>query len=184
MTEGNRKVEQPGDQDLTAIALIRKPIGLKGWFAVAVFGQTLERLECPVPVMVGVSRKTAKSRVLVGVHRDPKGYRCRLAECPDRNAAEALRERTIFLHTDRLPSLDKGEFYHFELEGMEVVGVEGGRALGTVIAVHNYPTTDALEVELRDGGTVLVPMAGDIIVEIMREERRVMVRAVMLEELL
>lgn len=184
MAEGGREAIEPGDQDLTAVGRIRKPVGLKGWVAVTVFGHTLERLACPCPVLVGRNPRSTKAMVLTGMHRDPKGYRCRFGACEDRDCAERLREQTVFLHTRRLPRLEEDEFYHFELEGMEAVAAEDGSVIGAVIAVHNYPTTDAIEVRLRSGGTVLVPMVGDAIAEIDRANRRMVLRTALLGELM
>jgi 16S rRNA processing protein RimM len=184
MAQPHREATEPGDRDLTAIARIQKPVGLKGWCAVAVYGHTLEQVECPCPVRLGRSEHATIPSTMVAVHRDPKGFRCRFARCEDRESAERLREQIIFVPTNRLPRLEEDEFYHFELEGMAVVGAETGTDVGTVVAVHNYPTTDAIEIRLAAGGVVLVPMAGGIIEDIDRAERRIVVRTGPLEELL
>jgi 16S rRNA processing protein RimM len=54
---------------------------------------------------------------------------------------------------DALPATADGEYYAFELIGLEVVE-EGGRTLGRVAEVHPGPANDALDL----GGGLLLPL--------------------------
>jgi 16S rRNA processing protein RimM len=62
-------------------------------------------------------------------------------------------ERGAMLAVPReaLPALDEDEYYSFQLVGLPVVE-EGGRVLGRVTDVLDYPANDVLEL---DSGTLL-----------------------------
>ena len=75
----------------------------------------------------------------------------------DRNAAERLANVKLFVPRDRLPAAETDEFYHADLIGLAVVTTDG-RALGTVVAIHDFGAGDILE--LRQEGkrdTVMLP---------------------------
>ena len=85
----------------------------------------------------------------------------------DRDAAEALRGRNLYVDRDRLPETEDDEtFYQADLVGLEAVTAEG-RSLGRVIAVHNFGAGDLLEIapEGRKTGELL-PFARDFVPEV------------------
>jgi 16S rRNA processing protein RimM len=172
------------DAGLTAIGSVSKPVGLKGWCAVSAIGDTLAGLSPPCTLLVGRNERTARPMALTGLVHGQRGFRCLFEGCEDRDTAESMRSLTLFVADEQLPELGEGEYYHFELEGMEVVAEEGNQLLGIVERVHNYPTTDALEVKTPGGRKVIVPMAGGAIQGIDKLQRRVTVSAEQLEELL
>lgn len=71
---------------------------------------------------------------------------------------------------EALPPTEAGEYYAFELVGLEVVE-ENGRALGTVKVVVPGVANDVLEL---DSG-VLLPMVEDCILTVDLEGRRITV---------
>jgi len=82
----------------------------------------------------------------------------RLSGIRDRNAASALVNTKLYVPRERLPQTDEpDEFYHADLVGLAVVD-QGGRNLGTVVAIHNFGAGDLIEVRPEAGGnTELVP---------------------------
>jgi 16S rRNA processing protein RimM len=85
------------------------------------------------------------------------GAIARFAQVPDRTAAEALRGTTLTVPRAALPALEEGEYYFADLIGLSAVS-EGGRALGTVVAVENFGAGDVLEIERPNGKRFMVPM--------------------------
>ena len=81
-------------------------------------------------------------------------------------------ERGTELEIDRaaLPDPEPGEYYVAQLVGLAVVE-DGGRELGAVSDVLSYPANDVLEV----GGTLLLPMVEDCILEVDLEGGRIVV---------
>lgn len=166
-----------------ALGVIGRPRGIRGECRVTAFGRTLEQLSLPRPIAVGRMDGSRRELVLREVRPAPHGLVCRFDGIDDRDTAESLRNQLILVDRANLPGLEQGEYYHFELENLQVVD-ERGTVLGSVVRVHNYPTVDALEVRRPDGGTCIVPMRDETIVSISVSAGRIRVRSDALEELL
>ena len=80
----------------------------------------------------------------------------RLKGIADRNAASSLRNTDLFVPRDRLPPIEEADtFYHADLVGLAAVD-QGGAALGTVTAIHNFGAGDLIEIEPGAGGERLL----------------------------
>ncbi|MGH1576509.1 ribosome maturation factor RimM [Planktotalea sp.] len=73
------------------------------------------------------------------------GYSVRLSGITSKEEADALSGEKLYARRDQLPALPDDEFYHADLEGLEVVDT-GGTVLGTVKTVQNHGAGDLLEV--------------------------------------
>lgn len=80
-----------------------------------------------------------------------------------REAAEGLRGSVLQVPAGELPDLDEGEYYSFDLEGLEVRAVDGGGVLGRVTEVLESPAHDLLAVRRLQGGEILVPFTHEIV---------------------
>jgi 16S rRNA processing protein RimM len=80
------------------------------------------------------------------------------------------RGATLEVPREALPPTAEGEYYAFELLGLEVVE-EGGRLLGCVEAVHPGPANDALDL----GGGLLLPLVEACIRSVDLEAGRILV---------
>jgi 16S rRNA processing protein RimM len=83
---------------------------------------------------------------------------------------EVERGTELWLDRAELPEPEAGEFYVFQLVGLPVVE-EGGRELGRVADVAQYPANDVLEL---DSGLAL-PMVEDCVREVDLEGGRIVV---------
>ena len=79
-----------------------------------------------------------------------KGIVARVKGVNDRNGAEALKGRELYVLRSQLPAADEAEYYHADLIGLNAI-TEDGSAFGKVIAVQNYGAGDLLEIRTRDG---------------------------------
>jgi len=111
---------------------------------------------------------------LTGLRRQPKGvWIAHFKEVTDRSGAEALHGCAVLIReTERAP-LDEGEYYVDQLLGLDVV-TDAGRPLGHLSDVLSTPAHD---VYVTDAGA-LIPVAGDFVVSVSLEERRIVVRDV------
>lgn len=166
------------------IGRIRKPIGLKGWCGVTAYGRALEALKLPCRVLIDQGGGKKNARILLSVEDHPKGNRCRFKGVGTREQAEELRDADIVIDNSLLPDLGESEFYHFELEGMQVVSEPGKMFIGTVKEVHNYPSVDALEIERTQGKPIVVPMTKETVCRVDRESGTISVSVDFLEEML
>jgi 16S rRNA processing protein RimM len=81
----------------------------------------------------------------------------RLQGVESREQAEALRGQELTVPAAQAPTLGEGEWWAHELEGCTVH--DGERTVGTVSAMIELPSCEALEVRRTDGGQpLLVPM--------------------------
>jgi 16S rRNA processing protein RimM len=80
----------------------------------------------------------------------------RIKGVDDRNAAEALKGRTLSVDRKALPDTQDGSYYHADLVGL-AAALASGEALGKVTAVYNFGAGDMFEVTMANGRSELVP---------------------------
>lgn len=111
---------------------------------------------------------------LAGLKRQPKGvWIARFKDVTDRNGAEALHGCSLLIREDERAPLPDGEYYVDQLLGLAVVTDEG-RLLGLLSDVL---TTPAHDVYVTDSGA-MIPVAGDYIVSVNLDDRKIIVRDV------
>ncbi|MGI9307725.1 MAG: ribosome maturation factor RimM [Gammaproteobacteria bacterium] len=121
MTDGDRELQ---------VGRVAGVYGLKGWLRIFSFTDPIENI-------VGYSAWRLRSEagdtdvVVSEGRRQGKGIVARLAGIDDRDAAEALIGRDIFIDREQLPATDEGQYYWADLLGLEVESV-AGQALGRV----------------------------------------------------
>jgi len=173
------------DNELVAVGIIGRAVGLQGICAVTPLGQTLSRLELPGTVSIALEHSHQYSQLtLVECKKNGPGLRCRFEGCATREQAEALSRNILYIEQHRLPALRSNQYYRFELIGMRVVAESGGEPRGTVIAVHQYPTVHALEIKKENGAAVLVPLTGDYVKTIDMAQRTIALIDRTLDEIL
>jgi len=79
----------------------------------------------------------------------------------DRDAAEGLRNCELVIDPQSAPQLPEGEYYHFQLEGLEVI--ENGINLGRIKEILSYSANDIYVVSREDGADILIPALKDIV---------------------
>jgi 16S rRNA processing protein RimM len=89
------------------------------------------------------------------------GWILRLAEIPDRNAAELWRDRYLLVSAGAVKAPATDEVYYHDLIGMRVEDGQG-RPLGTVVELYEVPQGVLLEV---DAGTqrVMLPYRPEVV---------------------
>jgi 16S rRNA processing protein RimM len=132
------------DSDLVPIGKVGKPHGLDGSFFVEgpsdrpdAFARGAIVHVDGVPAEVVVSKRGAQGRPVIKLER------------------AVARGATLAVPRAELPALGEDEYYTFQLVGL-VVEEEGGRELGRVRDVLEYPANDVLEL---DSG-VSLPLVG------------------------
>jgi 16S rRNA processing protein RimM len=117
-------------------------------------------------------------RVVEVVSLRPQGEAmvARIKGVADRNAAEALRNRKLFVDRAALPPIeDEDDFYHADLVGLKTE-LGDGTAYGRIAAVQNFGAGDLLEIEPEGGGrTFYLPFTREIVPIVDIAGRRVVV---------
>ena len=88
----------------------------------------------------------------------------------DRDAAERLRGKNVYMSEEELPELPENEHYIRDMIGMEVYDEPTGRIVGTLKDVIQNTAQSILEVETSEGKTVLIPAVDEFLKEIDDEE--------------
>lgn len=91
----------------------------------------------------------------------------------DPNKAEELRGASLVIDRDELVELEDDEYYLFDLEGCEVVTLEG-QQLGTVTKVDDFGAAPLLVVK-NQTKEVLIPLTREICPEVDTENKRIVV---------
>lgn len=105
----------------------------------------------------------------------PEAGRLKLASINDRTAAEAMRGSILYQPLAKLPTLEEGQFYYFEVIGFAVVD-EQGQAFGRVLGVDDMPGQDLLRVLHPKGKAFLLPITDDTVLAVDRAAKQLMVR--------
>jgi len=132
------------------LGVIARPHGIDGEIRVHVFNPNSTLLAELAEVFVRGEQGEAPSLVdVVASRRGPKALLMRLAGVESREDAEALRGFTLCVPRNALPELEEGEYYHADLIGLQAY--EGGRSVGEVVEVLDYPSVECLKVKTEEG---------------------------------
>lgn len=93
----------------------------------------------------------------------------------DRNAAEAQKEKYVYITEDQLPELPEDTYYIRDLIGMSVE-TEEGEVLGILNDVIQNTAQDLYEVKAEDGSMILIPGVAEFILNTDMEKRKITVR--------
>jgi 16S rRNA processing protein RimM len=144
--------------ELVSIGRVGKPHGLDGSFFVEHASEDEARFAVGATLTVGgepatvVGSKRSRGRPVIRLDR------------------EAPRGAQLAVPREALPPVDEGEFYAFELVGLEVEE-DGGRALGRVAAVQPGVANDVLELDTGQ----LLPLVDACVLQVELEARRILV---------
>lgn len=154
-----------GPDELVALARVARPVGVKGELRVEVLADR------PLPVGVGhkvwLVGSAGRSQFRLwsikqsGTHWASVG----LEEISTRNDAEVWRGALLMVPRRELPPLPAGEYYDFDVEGLEARTPQGER-LGTVTSVMHLPGNDVYAIRRPDGRELLVPAVRAVVHEI------------------
>jgi len=93
----------------------------------------------------------------------------------DRNAAEALKEKEIFITEDDLRELPEDTFYIRDLIGCSVFDETSGKEIGKIADVLQNTAQDLYQVKTTGGSEVFIPAVAQFVKEVSIEEKLVKV---------
>ncbi|HEY8173824.1 MAG TPA: ribosome maturation factor RimM, partial [Dehalococcoidia bacterium] len=164
-----RAPQKDPDDGFIAIGRVLAPFGLKGELKIQSLTDNPERFAPRAkfwagdqPVSVASSRE-AGGQLYVTL----KGF-------SDRSAVERFRHALLQIPEAALPALPEGEYYRFQLIGLNVVDRDGA-PLGTLDEIIETGSNDVYRVRTPDGRDILVPALDDVVLSVDLDERRIMV---------
>jgi 16S rRNA processing protein RimM len=149
---------------LIEIGRIVRSQGLKGQIRVVSHLQFPDALESCAGLSVGTGEEDAVYYPLRGVQQAKNALVLKLDGIDDRNAADALRGRSVWMAAESMAPLDEDEYYWSDIIGLSVI-TENDEPLGRVESV--FPTGSNDVYVCRDEGReVLLPAIGQVIKKI------------------
>ena len=145
--------EQRRASEWLCVAVVATAHGLRGALKLRCFTDRPEDVAAYGPVYDRGGNRLFDLEI-IGQTRG--GVLARAAGIEDRTAAEALHGTELYVPRAALPELAPEEFYHADLEGLDVLRADGSR-LGVVRALVNYGAGDLIEVQADDGQLVTLP---------------------------
>ena len=171
-------VSEKTDIEWVECGRIGRAVGLKG--DVAVFWNDGS---CPVPeggelFVASGSTQEHRSIKVAALREQGRLSVARFEGCDDRGAAERLRGSVLLIPADRLPALQEGEYYSYQILGLDVF-LEDGTPLGKVVRIFTAGENDVYEVRGENAGRereILLPARAEIILSIDLKAERMVVR--------
>ncbi len=168
---GRRVSFKEGYPKFVAIGKILEPWGDRGELKVEILTDFPERFASLERVYIG---QTARPLRVEGA-RLFKGHAIlKLEGCESRAEASALRGQLLQIPLEELMPLAEGEYYEFEIIGLEV-WTEEGDLLGRVKEIIYTGANDVYVVE-GPRGEVLIPALDDVVLKIDLEAGKMVVR--------
>ncbi|HEC34113.1 MAG TPA: 16S rRNA processing protein RimM [Chloroflexi bacterium] len=168
--KGSGPPPRPAEPRFLAVGRVLRPHGVRGELRVGLLTDYPERLSLHRLLYLGAEPRPYE---VEGVRFHQGAALIKLVGCDDRNEAEGLRGQLVQIPIEAAIPLEKGEYYHFQIVGVEVVTDEG-ESLGLVAEVLD---TGANDVYLVRGprGEVLIPAIEEVVRELDLEARRMVV---------
>lgn len=154
------------------IGKIVNTVGLKGEVKVYNYSDSIEIYETIESIYV-----EDRLTVIENVRAQKNMVILKLEGADDRNTAEALRGKELYITEDDLPELPEGQYYVRDLIGMSVTE-EDGNLLGHVTDVLQNTAQDIFEVESENGKKLLIPKVDQFVLDIDAEKREITVRLI------
>ena len=133
----------------TVIGRITSVFGVKGWLKVFSYTDPKEGILNYRDWTLELDGKRIPAKLEEG-RRQEQGIVVRLKGIDDRDVALKYRGADVKVSTQELPKLPDGEYYWYQLEGLEVATAEG-ECLGTVHHLIETGSNDVLVVRASAG---------------------------------
>lgn len=102
----------------------------------------------------------------------------KLKDVNDRNAAEALKTKDVFITEEDLKELPEDTFYIRDLIGMYVIDADTENTIGTIKDVIQNSAQDIYVVKCEEGPDALIPAVSEFVKEVNLEEKFVKVKLI------
>lgn len=163
------KEQRDPNEGFVAVGRVLGPFGLKGEMKVLSLTDNPDRFAPKSRLHAGQQLVTLAASREAGQHLYLmfKGF-------SDRTSVEKFRGALLQIPESELPELEEGEYYRFQLVGLEVVDKAGAK-LGTVAEVIETGATDVYRITAPGTSDLLLAAAPDVIVEIDIKAKRIVV---------
>lgn len=159
------------------IGQILRPHGVRGELRVRVLTQFPERFINLAQVSIGHApddEATLQDYEVDGARLHKEFAILKLAGLEDRDSADRLREQFVVVALEDAIGLDEGEYYHFQLIGLQVL-TDNDDALGEVVEILETGANDVYVVQSPIYGEILIPAIESVIQKIDLQNRQIII---------
>lgn len=144
---------------------VLRPHGIRGELRVRILTDYPDRIRQLEHVYIGTSPDAVDAVAFKVEHlRMHQGYGLlKLSAIRDRNEADLLRERYVMVRLEDAVPLEEGEFYLYQLIGVNVQTLQG-EELGRLTDVLETGANDVYIVDSPTYGEVLIPVTDETII--------------------
>jgi len=164
----------PPSPKFISLGRIVKTQGLRGEFRVYPHGRDSENLASLDEVVIQSPNGETMTARVASCRRKGQLYILAVDGVNSIDQAERLIGAEVLADESRLAPLGEGEFYWYEVVGMEVV-TEQGESLGVVQSIIPTGANDVLQV-MRGAHETLLPNIPEVVKKIDREKKTITVR--------
>ncbi len=151
----------PVETEFLAVGRVLRPHGVRGELLLDVLTDFPERLKEVETVYLG---DDAEPHVLEKVRFHRGQLLIRLADCADRNAAEAFRGQLVQIRIEPAAPPPPGSYYHHQIIGLQAV-TDAGERLGEIAEILETGANDVYVVR-GEHGELLLPAIKSVILAI------------------
>jgi 16S rRNA processing protein RimM len=152
-----------------SVGYIHRAHGIEGCVLVESLTDNPTRFETLTEVLVEIDGE----RTLYHLERcsaASRGWLVKFKGVDDRSEAEKLKSGYLLIDAAKLPELEEGSYYLFDLIGMNVY-TTSGELLGEITDVQQYPANDVYVIE-GESGKLLLPAIRDVVKNIDVKNKR------------
>lgn len=149
------------------IGKIVNAVGLKGELKVYSYSDYKERFEELDSIFAGEEQEEYE---IENVRYQKDMVILKLEGVSDRNQAEAMKDKDIFIAEEDLRELPAGTFYIKDLIGLKAIDDTDGTEIGCVTDVTQNTPQDIYVIKTAAGGQVLIPAVKEFVKEINPQE--------------
>lgn len=160
------------------VGKVLKPQALKGELKVAVSMRNIQDFASYKYIYLG----SEHLKYLVEKCRVQDGFVIvKLVDINDADSAETMRNKEVFIDRSQLASLAEDEYFVQDLVGLDVFTDAGAEALGQVVGVDNFSSTDIITIK-KDGKEILFPFLASVVKAVDFEHKKMIVDEQKFEE--
>jgi len=162
---------EPSELEFITVGLILAPWGVKGKLKVRIVTDFPQRFAPSSKIYINrqpmtiASAEWHKGKVII-----------KLNQIDTIEAAQRLRGQPIEIHHSQVHPLPEGQYYHFQLIGLEVWTTQG-ELLGNITEILTAESNDNYVVS-GDKGEILIPAIEDVVKSIDLDSRRITIEPI------
>ena len=161
-TKPSNRARARNQPTFVAAGRVMRPHGVRGELLVEAVSDLMRSLQAGSQVFLGSRHKPAK---VTSARLHGRRWLVRLEGCADRESAEHFRGAELGVRVDDLPPLPEGEYFYWQILGMQVV-TEDGRILGRIEEILETGANDVYIVRSPDQPEVLLPAIQSVVRQI------------------